>query len=137
MTNAEKWAKEIVEIARQGGLVAVHNGKPVICWDTNCRDCDLYYVEGTQVMCDWKRREWFDAEYVEPSVDWSKVKVDTKVLVSYDGETWIKRYFAEISKYGSRKVRCFPDGTTSWTYDSQDLQNLVEWKYAKLADDET
>ena len=59
-------------------------------------------------------------------VDWSKIPVDTKILVSDDGEDWIRRYFA---KYEGGRVYAFYDGATSFTGSSE---NLLGWAYAKL-----
>lgn len=71
---------------------------------------------------------WLDEEYQEPEVDWSKVEVDTPILVSTDGQTWYHRYFAE---YYDETVYAFQEGTTSWTNTS----NVnTGWEYAKLAE---
>ena len=45
-------------------------------------------------------------------VDWSKVQVDTKILVSEDGKDWYRRYFA---KYEHGIIYAFPDGLCSFT----------------------
>ena len=45
-------------------------------------------------------------------VDWSKVSVDTKILVSEDGKDWYRRYFA---KYEGGIIYAFPDGLSSFT----------------------
>lgn len=68
---------------------------------------------------------WLDEEYQE-EVDWSKVKVDTPILVSMNGETWYRRYFAE---YHNEVVHAFDDGATSWT-----TAEKTGWTYAKLAE---
>lgn len=60
-------------------------------------------------------------------VDWSKVSVDSKVLVSDNGENWLKRYFA---KYENGAVHVFPDGRSSFTTEEDDI--IYPWKYAKL-----
>jgi hypothetical protein len=60
------------------------------------------------------------------NVDWSKVEVDTKILVSFDNEKWYKRYFA---KFEDGKIYTFANGTTSFSYN---YRELVPWKYAKL-----
>ena len=66
----------------------------------------------------------------EEVVDWSKVPVDTKVLVSDDGKEWIRRHFA---KYEDGKVYCFNDGYTSFTIvDYAYLSNATPWEYCKL-----
>ena len=62
----------------------------------------------------------------EEVVDWSKVPVDTKILVSEDGKDWCRRYFA---KYEGGRVYAFMDGTTSFTGSSE---SSLSWKYAKL-----
>ena len=60
------------------------------------------------------------------NVDWSKVQVDTKILVSDDGKNWCRRYFA---KYENGRVYAFYDGATSFTGSSE---TLLGWDYAKL-----
>ena len=63
-------------------------------------------------------------------IDWSKVPVDTKVLVSNDGKEWSRRHFAE---YKDGKVYCFNSGVTSFTVkESYFLNEKVSWGYAKL-----
>ena len=62
--------------------------------------------------------------------DWSKVPVDTKVLVSDDGEEWNRRHFA---KYEDGKAYCFNDGYTSFTIVNYAyLSNATSWEYVKL-----
>ena len=64
------------------------------------------------------------------SVDWTKVPVDTKVLVSNDEKNWFRRHFA---KYEDGKVYCFNDGYTSFTIVNYAyLSNATSWEYAKL-----
>ena len=66
----------------------------------------------------------------EEVMDWSKVPVDTKVLVSDDGKEWIRRHFA---KYEDGKVYCFNDGYTSFTIVNHAyLSNATSWEYCKL-----
>ena len=63
-------------------------------------------------------------------IDWSKVPVDTKVLVSNDGKEWSRRHFAE---YKDGKVYCFNSGVTSFTVkESYFLNEKVSWEYVKL-----
>lgn len=65
----------------------------------------------------WERKE----------VDWSKMPVDTKILVKDDRHTtWNKRYFA---KYENGKVYAFCHGATSWA-----TSEISDWDYAKLAE---
>lgn len=58
-------------------------------------------------------------------IDWSKVEVDTKILVSDDGNVWRRRYFA---KYENDKVCAFVGGATSFS----NRGSYISWKYAKL-----
>ncbi len=70
---------------------------------------------------------WLDEEYKEDSeVDWSKVEVDTPILVSTNEENWNHRHFAE---YRDGTVYAFKDGATSWT-----INLKTEWPYVKLAE---
>jgi hypothetical protein len=63
-------------------------------------------------------------------IDWSKIPVDTKVLVSEDGKEWNRRHFA---KYEDGKVYCFNSGYTSFTIVNYGyLSNATIWKYVKL-----
>ena len=65
----------------------------------------------------------------EEVVDWSKMPVDTKILVSEDGKLWYKRHFA---KYENGSVHVFPDGRSSFTTEESDI--IYPWKYAKLCE---
>ena len=65
----------------------------------------------------------------EPEVDWNEVKIDTLIMVR-DSEygDWFKRYFAE---YKNGKIYTWDNGHTSW-----ETSRMIEWKYAKLVEDE-
>ena len=72
----------------------------------------------------------------EKEVDWSKVKVDTPILVrENEDEEWNKRYFAKF-EYGV--VWSFCDGRTSWSARKNNTirNDTISWKYAKLAESE-
>ena len=63
----------------------------------------------------------------EAEVDWTKVPVDTPILVKdFVNVEWDKGYFA---KYESRKVHTWSDGATSWS-----ARTTTIWNYAKLAE---
>lgn len=60
-------------------------------------------------------------------VDWSKVLVDTKILVRQrNEEEWRRRYFA---KYEDGKIYAWKDGRTSFTSAEN---RCTEWNQAKL-----
>ena len=126
MLNIEYYKDELKEIIiRNIGINAI-TGKPKMCDDLFCLDC----VFNDRDACSPKKVEqWLQSEHVE-QVDWSKVKVDTPILVSEDAKEWNKRYFAKF-EYGV--VWSFCDGRTSWTARKNDT---ISWKYAKLAESE-
>lgn len=127
MLNREKYAKEIIEIAVESRL-AVKDGKPVKCFGMVCANCDLC---GTKKSCIENGIEWLNSEYVEPPVDWSKVAVDTPILVrDSEEDAWRRRYFAT---YENGIVYAWSGGTTSWSAYSSDIG---DWKMAKLVENE-
>ena len=65
----------------------------------------------------------------KPEIDWSKVKVDTPILVRDNEDSkWLERYFA---KYEDGKVYAWLGETTSY-----DACGVAKWKFAKLAESE-
>lgn len=63
-------------------------------------------------------------------VDWSKVPVDTPILVSDEKhEDWVKRYFAFFE---NGKVYAWVAGATSWSADNN--RDASHWEIAKLAE---
>lgn len=132
MTNYEKYKDEIEEMILSGKAVSIavtKDNKIAHCRDIICENCALYHPG---VYCGDARKNWLNSEYVEPSVDWSKVAVDTKVLVSSNCKEWFKRYFA---KYENGQIFVWGDGATSWSvYDAEDF--MVSWKHTKLAEEE-
>lgn len=69
------------------------------------------------------------AEYLGV-VDWSKVAVDTPVLVrDFEGAKWEKRYFA-FFKNG--RVNTWCGGTTSWS--SENITCTISWRHAKVVE---
>lgn len=64
---------------------------------------------------------------IEP-IDWENISVDTKILVSTNGEEWNKRYFA---KYINGRVYAWDCGSTSFS-----SNHCTKWAYAKLYEGE-
>lgn len=128
MLNIEKYKEKLenIGVINPNGL-AVIDGKPCMCQEAECNMCELRSEES---CCFYKTDNWLFSEYEEPEVDWSKVKVDTPILVrNYESGDWTKRYFA---KFVDGKVYAWQVGATSWTADSK----LNPWNYAKLAESE-
>lgn len=71
----------------------------------------------------------------EPKVDWSKVPIDTPVIVWMNGVNCTKkhRYFKSYTKTKSGKdvFTTFAEGATSWSADS--WRDYPEWDRCELA----
>ena len=80
--------------------------------------------------CFEKKNQVIDiAEYLG-IVDWSKVAVDTPILVrDFETSKWEKRYFAFFE---NGRVNAWCGGTTSWS--NENITRTISWKYAKLAE---
>lgn len=118
MKNYEKYAEEIREYKGENfcaDFVKPHILKSRGCTNTSCDQCKMLQTI------------WLLEDYKEPEVDWSKVEVDTPILVrDSEDEDWYRRYFAE---YKDGVVCTWYGGQTSWSGDG-----VTEWKYAKLAE---
>lgn len=90
-------------------------------WSSN-KKWDIMEIYDCDNKLIWKRKE----------IDWSKIPVDTKILVKNDenGE-WNKRYFAGFI---NGEVTTFSNGMTSWSTSRPNNPILVSWKYAKLVE---
>ena len=66
MKNREKFAKEILDIACNGGIIAVTKyNKVVRCMDINCEQCLFHKGDDYGGYCyDTKRIRWAESEYV-------------------------------------------------------------------------
>ena len=120
MKNYEKYADEIREY--KGKDFCKDFVKPYILGTDNCNGIDCQRCAMIQMI-------WLLEDYKEPPVDWSKVEVDTPILVrqTKDGE-WLRRHFA---KYEGGIVYTWKDSHTSWTEDC-----MTGWDYGKLAESE-
>lgn len=123
MKNYEKYEDEIKEC---DGLNFCRDFvKPYIlksrdCANTSCDQCKMLQII-------WLMEEYKEPE--EPETDWSKVEVDTPILVRQGKNgKWLERHFA---KYENGNVYAWVDGQTSWTG-----ADKIKWKYAKLAEGE-
>lgn len=137
MTNYENYKSEIEPIARMGRKVAIERDKNKIraCLGLKCIDC-LFSDYPNEITCDEAALAWADAEYIEPEVDWSKVAVDTPILVSDDNGRWYRSYFAKYDNE-DHQVWTWRGGRTSWSIHYDDtylVSNKEIWKYAKLAE---
>lgn len=132
MKNREKFAKEIMDIACSGSAIAMKRGALVHCDGLPCSECDFSTsIHNTNdSSCASLIQKWCDSEYVEPPVDWSKIEVNTPIMVrdKPNGE-WLRRYFA---KYKDGIVFAFNNGGDSWS----SCYECTSWNFAKLAEKE-
>ena len=120
MKNYEKYADEIREY--KGCNFCIDFVLPNIMESNDCG--------GNCEVCRMRQMLWLLEEYKEPETDWSKVEIDTPILVrDYESQEWEARHFA---KYEDGVIYTWDGGSTSWTSKG----NVTEWKYAKLAKSE-
>ena len=119
MKNYEKYADAIREY--KGDSFCIDFVKPNILKSEDCSaDC---------TKCRMLQAMWLLEDYEESEVDWSKVEVDTPILVrDNDDGKWIRRYFAT---YDGEFVYAWNGGCTSWSE-----EYTTGWKCAKLAETE-
>ena len=87
-------------------------------------DYGNYMISGMEYNC----AKDVDFTLYTPPTDWSKVEVDTKVLVrDYDNSEWIPRHFAQ---YKNGRVYTWNNGHTSFT--RRDEEDYVFYYQAKL-----
>ena len=128
MKNYEKYA-DVVKTYNNGSsyceeIIIPNVLKPLgkSCIGTSCSVC--YALTTLWLLEDYE-------EPKEPEVDWSKVEVDTPILVrTVEGAEWFKRHFA---KYEDGRVFVWNNGKTSWTAHDK---LMTDWNYAKLAESE-
>ena len=120
MKNYEKYADEIREY--DGDDFCCSFIRPHILKADNCSDMPCSRCQMLQTL-------WLLEDCEESKVDWSKVEVDTPILVrqTKDGE-WLRRHFA---MYEDGIVYAWKDAYTSWTGD-----RVTPWELAKLAESE-
>ena len=88
---------------------------------------DLYDNENDSISCyGYGISELVEMNF-EETIDWNKVPIDTKLLVSDNGKTWFKRYF---DKYENGKIYAWVDGRTSFS--ARNNNDVIGWEYAKL-----
>lgn len=135
-TNYEHYKKEIDELFAKEACIGfnVVTNRVCECDDINtCAECE-FDINDCGYGCANKFAMWLVSEYKDPAknVDWSKVPVDTPVLVRDDDtDPWKQRYFAEYKK---NHIYTFSCGATSWSDNGE--TSLIVWRYGKLANPE-
>ena len=124
MTNEEKYVEDLNNIFLNSFGVDKNN-KPFRCTESCSERCQFYNNEKS---CKILAEQWLNEDY---KTDWSKVPVDTPILVKDTlGSRWLHRYFA---KYENGIVFAWADGLTSWSAENSDL--VTAWQCARLCED--
>jgi len=126
MNKAEMYKEQIVKILMETGRnIAVNKetDEPMSCGG-NCTKCKFYYNKDHS--CYTSRAEWLNEEHNTYTIPLD-TPIDTKVLVSCDGNHWQKRYFSHFNNDKHKPYACFYGGITSWVNTS-----TVYWEYCKL-----
>lgn len=131
MNNYENQREIIDAILNSNNNIAIDidTNEITTCRGLACSRCLFFGEYNESTSCYRNTIKWLLAEYKEPEVDWSKVPVDTPVLVSNNGTVWARRYFAKATNLNS--IWVFSDGATSW---SAGAYPIAHYKYAKLAE---
>lgn len=128
MTNYESVEPDKVkDIFAEAFAVNKETGEVIKCLKLPCVLC-LFRGNG----CGDARRKWLDQPAFDPEkdIDWSKVPVDTPVLVwNRDTETECRRHFCELKCAEPYIFRTFAIGKTSWTAYECDRS---DWEHCKL-----
>lgn len=115
MKNKEKYIDLIIDCFANGISCQFARGAVKInCNITSCSECHS------------KVKRWLESEV---EIDWSKVPIDTPVIVWNNGMSKYNRYFAGLSDDGS--ILTFINGGTKWS--SKDER--CAWDNAELANE--
>ncbi len=135
MTNYQRYKDKIDAILNSNKDIAtdIYTNEITTCGCLACSRC-LFSTNNNNnrsTSCYRNLIKWLVSEYKEPEIDWSKVAVDTPVLISADGKNgnWVNRYFAGVNEKGQPTVFCY--GATQW---SNGYEEPCYFKYIKLAE---
>lgn len=133
MNNYEYYKEKIDALWEDNRKIAITINKDTDkigdCDKTDCSYCLFSVRHSGGDSCKINREKWLVSEYKEPEIDWSKIPVDTPVLVSNDDTNWVRRHFAKVTSLGI--IWVYSGGGTSWTADTNPI---IGYKYAKLAE---
>lgn len=116
---------KVKEIFARSFAINKHTLEINICTG-NCMDC-FFYNKGCDENCVEKRKKWLDQPAFDPEkdIDWSKVPVDTPVIVWNSDFNQNNRYFAGID---GEYFSAYSNGGTSWSSKG----NTYYWNHCKL-----
>lgn len=130
--NDKQFTDELFERMYNLGFRKAEIEDDTLFFFVNERDYLCPFSPRVQVKCTCfeEKNQLIDIGEYLGIVDWSKVPVDTPILVKSCKESeWKKRYFAF---YRADKVYTCDSGTTSWS--NGKIINTSWWNYVKLAE---
>ena len=115
---------EVKDVFSKSFAIDKRTHKAEACNKLDCVNCLFYESDD----CMKAKKDWLDQPVIDPEkdIDWSKVPVDTPVLVWNTDSEQYRRYFSGI------KDGCFgayTDGRTSW---SSITGSIRYWFHCKL-----
>ena len=120
-------------VKNAGGCAFLTTKKPIMLKNildiTTGGDVKYISIMTKSILPNIAKNEFLDIAEELCIVDWSKVKIDTPILVSLDNKSWFCRYFAGF-KNGI--VYTWSSGATSWSVRKREHQDA--WGFAKLAE---
>lgn len=122
---------KVKEIFARSFAVDKRTGEIRTCSGLDCVNC-LFYSADSYDPCRARRMKWLDQPAADPEkdIDWSKVPVDTPVLVWNFEDHLYKRYFSGIK---DERFGTYVGGRTSWSITDNKTDNkIIYWCHCNL-----
>lgn len=128
MTNYESIEpSKVKNIFARSFAVNRKTGEVLKCAETPCTLCLFHENECCKARLKWLDQPAFDPE---KDIDWSKVPVDTPVLVWNFEDHLYKRYFSGIK---DERFGTYVGGSTSWSITDNKTDNkIIYWCHCNL-----
>ncbi|WP_277301183.1 hypothetical protein [Veillonella montpellierensis] len=145
--NKEELRKEVLKLIYDkgyryivrniDGIGYIHVENPIKgarYWLSNAKSIRLFFLDKVFEDITFEDSEPLDIVKELGIIDWENIPEDTKVLVSDNGKTWVRRHFAEFDGERTHKFVVYMHGKSSWTSESDDYR--PGYKYCKLTEEE-
>jgi hypothetical protein len=122
---------KVKEIFARSFAIDKRTGKIKACIELDCGNCLFNHVN-SNAPCRVARMKWLDQPAVDPEkdIDWSKVPVDTPVMVWNFEDHLYKRYFSGIK---DERFGTYVGGCTSWSITDNKTDNkIIYWPHCNL-----
>lgn len=119
-------------VKNAGGCAFLTTKKPIMLKNildiTTGGDVKYISIMKKSILPNIAKNEFIDIAEELGIVDWSKVAVDTPILVDETERLQVKRHFA---RFDGEHVYYYGNGRSSWTFDCTEC---ISPKYVKLAE---